>query len=98
MLRVFSEQGSQVVLWGSGSKGVSFLTIMKATANIDYVVDINPCRQGHFMSGTGQEIVSPEFLVEYRPDVVIVMNAIYIEEIGRKIQELNLSPEIISLR
>jgi hypothetical protein len=29
------------------------------------------------MAGTGQRIDAPEYLKEYRPDVVIVMNSIY---------------------
>ena len=31
------------------------------------------------MAGTGQEIVAPEFLDEYRPDLVVAMNPIYVE-------------------
>jgi hypothetical protein len=49
------------------------------------------------MSGTGQEIVSPDFLKEYQPDVVIVMNAIYCDEIGQDLKKLGLSPKIIAV-
>lgn len=94
-LSQLKEDGKKVVLWGSGSKGVSFLTSMDVGDQIEYVVDINPYRHGYFMSGTGQEIVAPEFLKEYQPDAVIVMNAIYCEEIGQDLAKMGLSPEMI---
>ena len=96
-LQQLSDQGKKVVLWGSGSKGVSFLTTLNNADNIEYVVDINPYRQGYYMSGTGQKIVSPDFLEEYKPDAVVVMNAIYTEEITKDLQDRNLTPVVIPL-
>jgi SAM-dependent methyltransferase len=93
----FARGGKRVVLWGSGSKGVSFLTTLNAGNAIEYVVDINPHRQGYFMSGTGQKIVSPGFLRTYKPDVVIVMNAIYCDEIRRDLEQMRLAPELLSV-
>jgi len=89
--------GKKVVLWGSGSKGVSFLTTLKVPEELEYVVDINPYRKGCFMSGTGQKIVGPEFLKDYQPDVVIVMNEIYCDEIGDSLREIGLEPQIVAL-
>ena len=96
-LEKYKADGKKVVLWGSGSKGVSFLTTLKIPDNVEYAVDINPYRKGYFMSGTGQEIVSPEFLKDYKPDVVIVMNGIYCDEIGKDLKKLGLDPEIVAL-
>jgi SAM-dependent methyltransferase len=92
----FSRDGSKVVLWGSGSKGVSFLSTLDVGDQIQYAVDINPYRQGYFMPGSGLEIVGPEFLRQYAPDVVIIMNAIYRREIGEDLQKLGLAPEILT--
>jgi hypothetical protein len=89
--------GRRVVLWGSGSKGVTFLTTLAINKEVEYVVDINPHRQGCYMAGTGHRIVVPDFLKEYRPDVVIAMNAIYKNEIQKDLQKLGLSPEILTL-
>ena len=36
-----------------------------------------------FLAGSGQQIVAPEFLKAYRPDVVVAMNAVYRDEIQR---------------
>ena len=96
-LEEYQRQGKKVVLWGSGSKGVSFLTTLKVPEELEYVVDINPYRQGYFMSGTGHKIVGPEFLKDYQPDVVIVMNEIYCNEIGDSLREIGLEPQIVAL-
>jgi SAM-dependent methyltransferase len=90
-------RGRKSVLWGSGSKGVSFLTTLGVGDSIEYAVDINPHRQGYFMPTTGQRIVSPAFLQEYRPDVVIIMNAIYRAEIARDLDRMALRPELLAL-
>lgn len=74
-------EGKKVVVWGAGSKGVTFLNIFKDYWQIEYAVDINPLKQGMYIPGTGQKIVSPKFLREYRPDVVIIMNPVYKSEI-----------------
>lgn len=91
-------RGGKAVIWGAGSKGVSYLTNltnMGMTDEIEYAVDINPFKKGKFMAGTGQQIVSPEFLVDYRPDLVVAMNPIYLAEIKSRLDELGLQPELI---
>ena len=97
-LRDLSDKRLKTVVWGSSSKGVAFLTTLGFGCDqIEYVVDINPFRQGSFMAGTGQEIVSPEFLKHYKPDLVVVMNPIYNQEIENRLKDLGLSPEMISV-
>ena len=53
-------RGKKIVLWGSGSKAVSFLTTLGVGDAIEYVVDINPHRHGYYLPTTGQQIVAPE--------------------------------------
>ena len=89
--------GRRVVLWGSGSKGVAFLTTLGIEREITYTVDINPHKHGMFMAGTGQQIVSPTFLREYRPDVVVVMNPIYRDEIQRDLARLGVSADVVTV-
>lgn len=96
-LRWPREQRQKVVIWGSGSKGVAFLNVLGVSEQIEYVVDINPYRQGAYMPGTGQRIVSPDFLQEYRPQMVLVMNAIYQEEIRQMLANMGMFPELQSL-
>src|SRR5690606_29236711 len=93
----WSSEGKRIVIWGSGSKGVSFLHAVAPGAAVACAVDINPYRQGYFMAGTAHEIVGPEKLTELKPDVVIVMNRIYVPEIAETLKGLNLEPESASL-
>lgn len=96
-LKGWAEAGKKVVLWGSGSKGVSFLTTIPGTDIVRNAVDINPYRHGFFMPKTGQKIVSPEELKSLQPDIVIVMNQIYLSEIRDKLTGLGLHPELLAL-
>ncbi len=96
-IRAEANAGHRVVLWGSGSKAVSFVTTLDLGHAIEVAVDINPYRHGHFLPGGGQEIVAPEFLRGYRPDLVVVMNPVYRAEITRDLERLGLSPEILTL-
>ena len=64
---------------------------------IEYVVDINPFREGKYMAGTGQEIVSPAFLKRYKPDLAIAMNPIYQPEIKADLEKMGLSTEVVSV-
>jgi SAM-dependent methyltransferase len=96
-LKDFSQRGRRVVLWGGGSKGVAFFTTLKVRDEIDYVVDINPFKNGTYMAGTGQMIVEPSFLRSYEPDVVIVMNPVYRNEIRQQCENMGLAPEILTV-
>lgn len=87
--------GQRAVAWGAGAKGVGFLNMLKIRDQIEYIVDINPHKHGKYMAGTGQQIVPPEFLRDYRPDIIILMNPIYKQEIQQTVKELGLSPEFI---
>jgi hypothetical protein len=87
--------GKRGVVWGAGSKGVTFLNAMGAGDEIAAVVDINPRKAGKFVAGTGQEIIPPARLAELRPDFVIIMNANYREEIGRMLAEVGVAAEIL---
>ena len=91
------DAGKKVVLWGSGSKAVSFLTTLDLDGHIEYVTDINPYRHNHYMPKTGQKIVDPKWLAEYKPDLVVVMNEIYEDEIRADLNAMGLSPEVVSL-
>jgi SAM-dependent methyltransferase len=95
-LRQYHSRRCRTVIWGSGSKGVAFLTTLDAPGTVEYVVDINPNKHGYYMAKTGQKIVGPDFLRDYRPDVVVVMNPIYREEITAQLRCLDLTPEVIS--
>ena len=96
-LRATREAGGRAVIWGAGSKGVAYLTGLGAIDEIEFAVDINPHKHGKFMAGTGQEIVAPEFLTTYRPELVVVMNPIYLDEIRDHLDRLGLTPRLVAV-
>lgn len=95
-LSQFEQQEKRVVLWGAGSKGVTFLnTLDISDQHIEYIVDLNPRKHGQFVPGTGQQVIAPEFLKEYRPQTIIIVNPIYRAEIQQIVQELGLTSELM---
>jgi hypothetical protein len=96
-IQSFRDQGQTAAIWGSGSKCVAFLSTLGITDEIDVVVDINPYRQGKYLPSSGKAIVSPAALKDYRPDVVIAMNPIYLEEIRNDLRSMGLDPELTAV-
>lgn len=84
--------GKRIIVWGAGSKGVTFLNAISPGDAIRYAVDINPAKEGMHVAGTGQRIVPPSFLGEYAPDVIIVMNRVYEDEIRSSVGGMGISP------
>lgn len=74
-------------VWGSGTKGIMFLWHLSKLFN-DFkpplgLIDINPAKQGKFISCLGYKIEPPEALGQYLEDgdTVLVVNPAYSEEI-----------------
>lgn len=93
----FKADGKKVVVWGGGSKSVGFLTQFADLDVIEHVCDINPHMQGNFIPGIGKQYVGPDFLEDYKPDVVIVMNSVYMDEIQNDLAERGLHPQMLGL-
>ncbi len=89
------DKSARIVVWGGGSKGVTFLNALNLKDEIGYVVDVNPHKHGLYVAGTAQKIVPPQFLTQYRPEYVVIMNKIYRDEIGRTMSELGLDAEVL---
>lgn len=85
----------RAAIWGAGSKGVTFLNVLGARDIVQHVVDINPRKHGMYVAGTGQEIVPPEHLCDDAPDVIIIMNQVYEDEIRQTVEDLGLQPDLI---
>ncbi|SEA44851.1 C-methyltransferase C-terminal domain-containing protein [Desulfuromusa kysingii] len=96
-LKQMKESGEKVVVWGGGSKSVGFLTQFSDLSLIDYVVDINPNMEGNYIPGIGSRYVQPEFLKDYQPDTVIIMNGVYQDEITKTMSAMGVNPKVYSL-
>lgn len=94
-------RGRRLAIWGSGSKCVSLISSLGLAQHLGSgtpaIVDINPHKHGKFLAGSGFEIVSPDALPALHPEVVLVMNSIYTEEIRRALASRSLHPELIAL-
>jgi hypothetical protein len=92
-LELLRANGHRVFAWGAGAKAVTFLNMVDPAGDgISHIVDVNPRKTGWFVPGSGQEIVEPNALRELGPDVLILMNAIYRDEIRSAVRALGLNP------
>lgn len=96
-LSEFHSRGKTVIVWGAGSKGVTFVNTVDKNDTISYLVDINPRKRGKYISGSGQKILGPEDLKEIDPDVVIITNENYLQEIKAKLRALNSKTIVVSV-
>ena len=89
-------KGRRVIVWGAGAKAVTFLNIVEpAGSAISHVVDVNPRKAGRFIAGSAQEIIEPSAVRELRPDVIVLMNPIYREEVASTLHALGVEPELL---
>lgn len=92
-----SERRRQAVVWGAGSKGVTFLNTLNASHRlIGLVVDVNPRKHDRFVPRTAQRVVAPERLRPQPPDYVIVMNPIYRDEVARMLTAMDVNAELLA--
>ena len=96
-LRGFATDGRRVAIWGAGSKGVTFLNTVDTDGAVDVAIDINPRKHGMFIAGSGQRIVSPDELPDLHPDVVIVMNPNYLDEVRTALVEIGSSADVLAV-
>ncbi|MEO0495036.1 MAG: class I SAM-dependent methyltransferase [Actinomycetota bacterium] len=89
--------GETVVLWGGGSKAVAFVTTLGLDDEIAGAVDINPRKWGYHLAGSGHRVLSPDDLPDLDPDVIVVMNPVYTDEIAAQCRSIGIDAEIISL-
>ena len=92
-----AEQGKRIVLWGAGAKTVSFLTALGLSKELDYVVDLNPHRDGKYIPATGHQIFGPRQLLHRKPDYVVATNSVFQDEIAMTLGAMELRPQIMIL-
>ena len=67
-------EGKRVVGYGAPGKGNTLLNYCGIRTDLlEYTVDRNPYKHGHFTPGTRIPIHAPELIVKDRPDVVLVL-------------------------
>jgi hypothetical protein len=92
----FARAGRDVVVWGAGSKGVTFVNIVEGGRGVSRLVDVNPLKRARFVPGTAQPVVAPADLAVEPPDVVILMNPVYEDEVRTALDRLGIDAELVT--
>ncbi len=79
----------RVAIWAASSKAVALLSTVRGFEPV-VAVDINPAKAGAHLPGSGLGICDPAQLADHRPDLVLVMNPIYADEIRTELRALGL--------
>lgn len=68
------ESKKRIAAYGAAAKGVTLLNYCGIKSDlIDYVVDLNPNKQGNFLPGCQIPIVGSDILVTNPPDILLVL-------------------------
>lgn len=83
------KDGLMVAAYGAAAKGNTLLNYLGADSDlIEYVVDLNPHKQGKYLPGSRIPIVGIEDLMEKQPDVLLVLPWNLADEIKLQLTDL----------
>jgi SAM-dependent methyltransferase len=82
-------EGKVVAAYGAAAKGNTLLNFCGVTpADISLVADRNPHKQSKFLPGTHIPVVSPQALLQSKPDYVLILPWNLQEEIRQQLREI----------
>ncbi len=94
-LEELGREAKRVVIWGAGSKGITFANAVDKDGKcLTAMIDLNPRKHGMFAPGIALPVTAPSMIAEIAPDNVLISNELYAGEITRIIRDLGLSPEL----
>lgn len=89
-----SKMDGQAVIWGAGSKGITFANALgEAARPLAALIDLNARKHGLLAPGVALPVVAPEALTDIRPDIILISNALYEAEISERVRGMGLDPE-----
>jgi len=87
-LNEYLTRGKSIAFWGGTSKGASFLNAYDLdAAHFPLVVDSDNRKIGFYVPGTGQQIRSPQVLLENPTDIIVITTFWRVKDIYREIQQ-----------
>jgi hypothetical protein len=84
--RRMTELGSTsggLVIWQGAAKTVGLLTSIGKEVPLRFAVDMNTRRHGFFLPPLGLQVLPPEAIADARPDHVVLMNPVYLDEVRK---------------
>lgn len=97
IVREYKSKNKKIAVWGAGHRTLALLALA-GLKDIEYVVDSAKFKQGKFTPVTHFKIVSPEYLLKNKVDLVIVMvPGIYPGEVLKTLQEMGAGAKIATL-
>lgn len=82
--------GKKVAAYGAAAKGNTLLNFCGIKSDlIDFVVDANPHKQNQFLPGSHIPVVAERYLIESKPDFIIIFPWNLIEELTHQLNYIN---------
>ncbi len=93
-LTSLAQSDGRAVIWGAGSKGITFSNVVSAPKHsIAGLVDLNDRKHGRYTPVNGLPVVGPGDIGALDPSLVLIANALYADEIRAMVRSANLSPD-----
>jgi SAM-dependent methyltransferase len=83
-------EGKRVAAYGAAAKGNTLMNFCGVTpADVAFVADRNPHKQNKFLPGTHIPVVSPQHLMQEKPDYVLILPWNLSTEIRQQLADIN---------
>ena len=87
VLERLKSEGKRIAGYGAAAKGCTLLSYCGVDSKyLDYIVDLNPVKQGQYFTGTTLKIEPPAKLLDDKPDAVMIIAWNFAEEIMKQQQ------------
>lgn len=87
--------GKKILAWGASGNGVQILNNLEINKDsIACVIDSDINKQGKYIPGTMQKIISPNDAIGYMPNVILILTQFHKAEIGTSCNKLFPNAEV----